>query len=342
MVDFPRFAANKGRSTLWLRQSGDTAERTPEAIRQTVIDYGYGGIAPKVADGMRYQALNDPTGATPYNGLDAIEAARDFYAAAGLVFVPVVVPRYWQPGQTNEPTYAPPTPEAQGEFHGAIARLCGCLVTDTEPYTPGFWGYAQELIPRYAAALRRNAGDAYLINQPDPRYYGRTDGKVQETAQYYDAIMAQHYVGWAGANWLSVATELLVLDQIAALGRDLYVTLYGVERVDLARQFGEQAANTRAVLGYNVFAMGPMNADQLRTLSGIDLSVAPEPIPFTQPQPEPEPQPQPEPPAPAPAPAVAGLPLDEARQWLDDDVISAETRRSLRAARLNEIERDAQ
>lgn len=329
MANFPRFDAQRGRVTIWCRQYGDTGERSTPALIETLGTYGYSGFAPKVADGLNWQARNDPTGATPFDSLAAVAEVRDDFAAAGIAFLPVVVPRHW-PGDDT------PDPGAQGEFHGQIARLCGCLVTDCEPYA-GFWLGNPDGLIEYAKALRAAAGDAYLINQPDPRPFGMADARVAETAGQYDAIMAQHYVGWASAGWTDVAGEVNRVRGIRLMGRETYVTAYGVERTDLAIEFCRRAV-ADGVAGINVFCLGPMTIANLQTFGGFIRGIKPNPIPGTEPIPDPGPLP------PGPVVPVIGIPaaevralITEVRQWGIDDVGHLAEAARIRGGRLDDL-----
>lgn len=275
---WPRFPALRGRVVPWLRQHGDTSEHTIEKIADRLIEYGYDGLAPKVADGPYLQAHVAGDGLTPYKTYQDVADVRDYLRSRGLVMIPVVVPRGPDVASWLD----------QAHVHAELARICGCLITDIEvgvqfieSDTPGIKGYT--------SSLRSLAGDAYLINQPDPRPWAVTTSLVKETAGNFDAIAAQDYIGWVagGVNWTDIATEITRVHIFSGWFRDTYTTLYGVDRTDLALQF---AAGVRdLVLGYNVFAFGPMNGTELRSFGQLLVDVAPEPFPGETPAPPPGP-----------------------------------------------------
>ena len=311
----------KGRRGYWLRQFSDTAEGTLDRILDTLTQIGGGDcLCLKVADGTTWQGVIDPS--TPVRMVEDIVALKGLCEARGVSFLPVVVPR----GRNVA---------AEAAMHGEIARAAGCLMTDIEPYDQFFDGGDGRFDPvdytnilAYAGALRVAAGDAYLINQPDPRGWAARDGRVEETAQFYDGIAAQHYVGWASVGWVGVQEEVSRFEQMARHGRDMYVTLYGVERTDLAAAFWEQVRGR--CLGDNVFALGPMNATQLRHFAALPKAGGSVP----QPQPDPKPGPQPDPnPGPGPQPDIVRQSLgtlwqsvaelqktDEGLKWAIDQV----------------------
>jgi len=297
-----------GRVGLWLRQFGDTAERTIDRILDTMRDYGgYNLLCLKVADGLTWQGQIDAH--TPVRSVDGVMAISATCAARGVALCPVVVPR----GRDIA---------GEAAMHGMIARNLGCLMTDIEPYA-GFWDQAPHArIPDYTRALRQAAGDAYLVNQPDPREGPVRDARVVESAGSFDAICAQHYVGWAAVGWTNVDLEVQRFDQLAGLAKDMYVTLYGVERTDLAAAFWERVKDRAG--GFHCFALGPMDADQLQHFGGLPMPV------------DPEPEPEPEPPIDYRATAVAAL-RDIIQQAADDEQaaqISAALRRQDATARL--------
>lgn len=281
-----------GRMGIWLRQYSDTAERTLTRIIDTLHAYGgYDLLVLKVADGLNWQSANDPT--MPLRSTNDLLAIQSFCESRGVSFCPVVVPR----GLRGE-----------AQFHGEIARAAGVLMTDIEPYQH-FWDQAPyDQIPWYTRELRQEASGAYLVNQPDPRIAGRRDAKVDETAGHFDAICAQHYVGWSSVGWTDVANEVRSFDSLAALGREMYVTLYGVERIDLAGAFWRHVVDRS--LGGHVFAMGVMNAEELRFFGGLPRSPKP------QPKPDPKPDPLPDP---TPAPTIEQVKLGLIRKLLDDE-----------------------
>lgn len=250
-----------GRVGYWLRQFSDTGERELPLIIDNIKRLGGGNcLCMKVADGSTWQGRNDEAGLTPIFSLEDVLRMRDYCHARGVTFLPVVVPRG-----------ADPVGEAA--FHGRIADAVGALMTDIEPY-PGFWDRgAWERIPDYTRALRKAAPNAYLINQPDPRGWARDAVRVVETAGDFDAIAAQHYVGWAGVGWFDVGLEVRRFEQLAALGREMYVTLWGTERTDLALAFWNRVREH--TLGVNIFAFGPMDGRQLATFAAMPAPAVP-------------------------------------------------------------------
>ncbi len=193
---------------------------------------------------------------TPIHSVADVRALVDQYNAAGVCFCPVVVPR---------------GADIAGEAaaHAALAREVGLLMVDLECYA-GFWdGSSYDLIPSYWAGLRAGAPAAYLVCQPDAREFAWAPNHTEQILPYLDAWCPQHYVGWDSGNvvWLDGGLELQRFDRYAALGRDMFVTLYGVDRVDLAGAFWE-AVRDRA-LGFHTFSLGPMNADQLKFFAGL-------------------------------------------------------------------------
>lgn len=262
-----RFNPMDGRMGLWLRQMSDTGEGNLDAILDTMRDYGgFNLLCPKVADGMTWQGQINP--ATPIRSVDDILVMKATCEARGVALCPVVVPR----GRDIA---------GEAALHGMIARNLGCLMTDIEPY-PGFWDQSPTArIPEYTRALRQAAGDAYLINQPDPREQAVKDTRVIETAADFDAMCAQHYVGWESVGWTNVDIEVERFHRLNTEGLDMYVTLYGTERIDLAGAFWERVHDDAG--GFHCFALGSMNADQLRAFGGLSR-----PMPV-EPQPEPEP-----------------------------------------------------
>ncbi len=291
-ADYPRFAAQRGRLSWWVRQGSDTAEGRAalsggegaagywSRLLHTITAYGYGqALAHKVMDGVRWQAEVAGDG-TPLTGPADLTAARDSCAAHGKAFIPVVVPRYWA-GDA-------PAPEQQAEQHAAIARHCGVLMIDAEPY-PGFVEIEHgRFFPAYWARLRAQT-EAFLINQPDPRPWGLAGARVRETRGCYDAICAQHYVGWVagGVNWVDVAVEAARFRALTAeLAVEAYATLYAADRADLAAAFARAIAGE--VQGLCGFALGPATAGQLATIGAAAraaVTTLPEPLPLAPPAP---------------------------------------------------------
>lgn len=292
-----------GRFGYWLRQFGDTGEALAaharavnegraydwrealDAILQNMQQIGGGNVlCLKVADGLRWQGSIDVLNRdgrfvrlTPIIDVDSLREVRDHCWARGVAFMPVVVPR----GVAGE-----------AEFHGQIGIACGALMTDLEPYA-GFWDQSPlSLIPVYCEALRAVASAelVYLVNQPDPRRFGLIDARVQETAKFFDAVCGQHYVGWESVAWIHVDRELQALRDLLKWFSAAHVTLYGIERVDLALAFWAKAREL--VGGAHVFAFGPMNAAQLQAFAtALKPSVEPLPLPGHEPFPPPFPPP---------------------------------------------------
>lgn len=259
----------KGRTAWWLRQlKPDCGENTIAQVLQTMKDYGGGDcLCLKVMDGLDYQGTFDVT--LPINSLSDILAVRDLCHSMGVAFCPVVLPR----GLIGE-----------AEKHGAIAAAVGCLMIDLERGS-GYWDHHDVSgIPIYAQALRVAAGDAYLINQPDPR-----DSYVCEAPKaFFDAVCAQHYVGWSDVGWTDVNLEVNRFYSLSPLYRDAYVTLYGKDRIDLAVTFWESVMQRAE--GFCVFSFGPMDGAELNyfrdnaprpvaTPDPIDGNPSPSPVP---------------------------------------------------------------
>lgn len=259
----------KGRVGYWLRQlTPDTNEGTIGGVLNTMVDLGKGNaLCLKVMDGSTWQGAIDPS--LPVNSIDDVIAIREQCHARDIGFLPVVVPRGASPIE-------------DGKIHGAIAKSVGTLITDLEPYD-GYWDKTNtSRIPEYTRVLRETSDDAYLINQPDPRSYGLTGARVYETAPHFDAFCSQHYVGWASTDWVDVDQEYYSVLQLATLNKDMYVTLYGLERIDLALAFWDRVQPI--VQGACIFAFGPMNAGQLLTFGAMSRP-APSPEPLDAPVP---------------------------------------------------------
>lgn len=327
-----------GRTGYWLRQFGDTSERTLARILETVTGLGGGNmLVQKVADGTTWQGQIDA--ATPIRSYDDIHAFKRACETAGVLFCPVVVPR----GRD---------PYGEAAMHANIANIAGLLMTDIEPY-PGFFDGAPrlsrgerqqadmmgvlswnalamgsavnrpvgasplvkagvlDLIPVYTGELRRLAPGAYLVNQPDPREWAMKDAKVAETAGDFDGIAAQHYVGWDSVGWTNVQAEVRRYQQLAGLGREMHVTLYGVEGVQRAAEFW-RIVREMGCRSVHTFALGPMNASQLQWFGGL-----PKPV-IAQPEPEPIPDPEPVEDPDAAIIAALRLGLEQAERDRDD------------------------
>ncbi len=254
---------------LWNRQFGDTAERTLTGILTTMRDYGhYDLLVQKVADGTTWQGWIDP--ATPLRSSQDVIVMQQSCEAWGTTMVPCVVPR----GRDIR---------AEALMHAEIAERASALVVDLEPYEEFWDGSDFSRIPEYWVMLRDAAPTAYLVNQPDPRPWAIDAARTVETAPFYNAIAAQHYVGWSAAQWTSVQREVQAFRDFFPLGKDMYATLYGVDRIDLAAEFWR--AVQPAAMGAHAFRMGAMNADQLRFFGGLPRSVAPPPPPPPPPGP---------------------------------------------------------
>lgn len=258
-----------GRFGIWLRQYGDTSERSTPNIIARLKEYGFDMICLKVADGLNWQGVNDDTNATPIWSLDDIAKLKAWYEGAGIKFVPVVVPR----GRNVE---------AEAEMHAQIAEKCGVLMTDIEPYKQFWDGSHYSNIPIYAKILREMAPTAYLINQPDPREWAVTDGRVAECGPYFDGISAQHYVGWAGVEWINVHAEIDRLAELSKYYKDVHLTLYGVDRIDLAGEFYKRAIAEFSIKSVHVFTMGPMGGRELSYFRDLPR---PNPAPVEPPAP---------------------------------------------------------
>jgi hypothetical protein len=276
-----RHRAQYGRIGYWLRQlTPDTGERTLPGVIATILTDGValdagGCLALKCADGVDFQGAADSS--LPINSVADVVAARDLCWQSGVDFLPVVVPRGADPA-------------AEAQLHGSIFSAVGCGMVDLEPYE-GFYYPDQSTIPQYVAALRAASGNAYLIVQPDPRPFGLQD--IQFTSIYgaFDGICAQHYVGWTGVGWTDVQAEVQRFTALAALGKDMYVTIYAADpsfpaQNTLPVDFWQAVRGV--ALGVNVFAFGPMNLAQLQAIQAMPRpAVQPDPL-GNQPQPAPD------------------------------------------------------
>lgn len=301
-----------GRKGFWLREFADTAEGSLAAILTTLTGIaGSSCLCLKVADGVDWVGSYDAK--TPIGNVADLAMAMAVCELAGVTLLPVVVPR----GIAGE-----------AEFHGTIAQTCGALMVDIEPYA-GFYDQAPlATIPIYWRSLRAAAGDAYLMAQPDPRQSGWIDGKVSESWAFFDAICAQHYVGWQQVGWTNLAYEISLVKWITSYGKDTYVTIYGADPSypfveTLPSDFWRAVQPT--VLGLCVFAFGPMNRAQLSAVATLPApAVQPDPLP----KPKPDPKPQPDP-VPVPVPsglrqALAYLNAANAADLLDDNLADAD------------------
>lgn len=249
-----------GTKSIWLRQWGDTGERTFMGIVGTLKAYKIEVLAQKVGQGLFFQQTFDRI--TPIGRLDDIRSLADAFAAHGIGFVPVHVPvgRDW---------------ELEAGFAADIANVTGTLIVDIEA-GPGFWDIAAgaaplDRIPDWFARLRALAPDATIIAQPDPRLHHWRVQRLEEYAPFIDGWAAQHYIGIPG--WSDVELELTVLAKLHELGgKPCYPTLYM-----LADQAGrEQAAKfwaqarllpyVRGVQGFAFGSAGPVQLDWFRSL----------------------------------------------------------------------------
>jgi hypothetical protein len=245
----------------WLRQFSDTGEGTVSGIAQTMQQLGGGTCwMQKVADGLTWQGQADPE--TPITSMDTLEAFAQATAAAGLPLVPVVVPRGADPA-------------GEGTLHGQIAAALGSLCVDLEPYA-GFWdGSDLSQIPVYLQALRAAASDAYLILQHDPREYGSSAIGMPGIASSFDGICGQHYIGWTEVGWTDLAAEVASFQSLAALGRDMYATVWALGDLSLLAQFW--SAILPQCQGYSVFAFGYADAAELAAVAALPRPAQPMP-----------------------------------------------------------------
>jgi hypothetical protein len=292
----------RGRVGYWLRQVSDTHEKNIDLIVKNMRDNGGGDcLCLKVADGTRFQGRLDPSGLTPIYSINDIVALSVKLKQYDVTLLPVAIPR----GE-----------HVAGEayFHGEIAKSVGSLMTHIVPYE-GFFtggelrtvGTNYEHISEYSYWLRQSTGpDVYLINQPDPNEMGLRDAQVGETSEYYDGIAAQHYVGWVKGpvRWTDVDLEVQRFNMLTALGKDMYVTLYGMGRSDLAVQFLERVRPY--VLGWNILALGRMDIMNLRMFRDLGRPI----FDIFKPRPEP-----PSPPSPVPPPGV------DYKGWLREELL---------------------
>jgi len=249
----------------WLRQFSDTGEGTLPAIAQTMRDVGGGTCwMQKVMDGLDWQgeAAIDPS--TPITSVATLTAFAQQTKSLGLPLIPIVVPRG-------------ANPQAEGQEHGAIAKAVGCLCVDLEPYS-GFYDKSPlSTIPQYLSALRAAAGNAYLILQHDPRPYGSSGIGMPGAASSFDAICAQHYVGWSSIGWTNVQQEIASFQALASLGKDLYATVWALGDLSLMSQFWN--AILPNCLGFSVFAFGYANETDLQTIAALPKPHIPTPDP---------------------------------------------------------------
>lgn len=299
----------------WLRQGGDLRSLARPADQQ-LIDFvrehaGTTTLTHKVMDGLTWQGQIDPE--TAFRNLDECSALASYWTKAGGRFVPVVVPR----GLRRE-----------AQAHAEVARFFGTLVLDLEPYD-GFWDKAPtEQAPVYLRELRRDAPDAYLVLQADPRRFWDTGGfTIPEVAPYVNTFMNQHYVGWTEVGWRGALAEAERFWSIQRTARkanadlEMYATLWGYGDLSEAVAFGRLIAGD--CYGFNVFALGAYRTMTLQQLHSIRDAR------FTFKQREAKP-PLPSPPDHSPEAAR----LAEMHKWALRDEIGARIRREYVEAEL--------
>lgn len=300
----------------WLRQRGDLVPPTYDTALAWMKEQGGSStLLHKVADGKTWQGAIDP--ATPVYSLAAVKAVRaTLRDISNVTMVPVVNPRGIR--------------EGEAQFHAAIAQQEGILVVDLEPY-PGFWDTSPtSLIPTYCAELRRDAPDAYLVLQGDPRRFEDTVGlSLAEVAPAFDAFANQHYVGDTTTQWTDVEAEIdrfYRIKEAALLHNpflDFYATLWGLGNTNLAVRFGHAIAPE--CYGFNVFALAAyqmMSKWQLNAFrdAGFNFKQRTEAPPVVIPRPE-----------------EAAL-LGEMHRWASRDIIGATMRRDSVEARMRALD----
>lgn len=248
--------AFRGRRAYWLRQLSDCAESSFEQVLATLLEWG--GSAPalwvKAMDGDAYQGQVDPE--TPLRGLREVTDLQALGLVMGVPVAPVVVPRGI---------------EGEWQYHTQLANACGSLIVDVES-GKGFWDQSSlDNISVYWYQLRVGAPDAYLVTQPD----GRAVEAVSTTLcmPYYDAVSAQHYVGWTAAGWGDVVTEVRRFDYLRQLGKPCYPLLWGMG------DFAQASTFWRAVRDYSdgvgFFRFGTMGPNQFGSAGAFKLPAEP-------------------------------------------------------------------
>lgn len=247
-----------GKRGLWLRQYSDTSEQTTEAIIHRMMEYGFDFLALKCGDGVTWQGEIDPS--MPLRSTGELLDLANTFASHDLQLVPVHVPR----GRAIS---------SEADFAAALADVVGAVIVDLE-VGEGFWGAPTSLIVNYWARLRQKT-QGWVFSQPDPRPEHWATARHAQSLPYIDGLVPQLYAGFDGGWTAESAVEQFY--NMVALGKPVGVTLWGMGNLDVAADFWTRV--NRDAFGYHVFAMGAMDARQLRWAAERPLWAAEPPPP---------------------------------------------------------------